>query len=191
MFWGVPSQDGSLSNLRTVIQRLNVDEKVKVFSVGDEFLIHAFQAHLTTAIMEHFKLGDPSGHCDHPCSSEWLQGEAEKLVNELLAPKESNDPIYCIHTAFLHLAYSYIDLREAIRWEDGPQIIRHWKWWLPRFLATGCSNYASEAVNMIANLIADYPKHIAYIATNNRTVNTKGKPGHGKPVDQMIEHYNL
>lgn len=46
----------------------------------------------------------------------------------------------------------------------------------------------AEAVNLIANMIADYPKHIAYI---DRTVNTKGIPGHGKPVDQMIEHYNL
>ena len=86
--------------------------------------------------------------------------------------------------AFVHVGYSYV---EAIRWEYGPHIIRHWKWWLPRFLATGCSNYASEAVNLIA---ADYTKHIAYIATHNKTVNTKGKPGHGKPVDQMIEHYN-
>ena len=191
MFWGIPSQDGSLSSLRSLIRRLNVDEKVKVFNVGDEFLMHAFQAHLTTAIMEQLKLGDPSAHHDHPCSSTWLRSEAEKLVNQLLAPTENTDPIHNMHKAFLHVTYSYVDLREAIRWENGPQIIRHWKWWLPRFLATGCSNYASEAVNLIANMTADFPRHIAYIATHNRTVNTQGKPGHGKPVDQMIEHYNL
>ena len=185
MFWGVPSQDGSLSNLRSIIRWRNVDEKVKVFNVGDEFLMHAFQAHLTTAIMEQLKLENPSAQYDHPCSLAWLRSEAEKLVNEVLAPTESIDPIKCMHKAFLHVGYSYVDLREAIRWEYGPHIIRHWKWWLPRFLATGCSNYASEA---IANMTADYQKHIA---THNRTVNTtKGKPGHGKPVDQMIEHYN-
>ena len=55
MFWGVPSQDGSLSNLRSIIRWRNVDEKVKVFNVGDEFLMHAFQAHLTTAIMKQLK----------------------------------------------------------------------------------------------------------------------------------------
>ena len=186
MFWGVPSQDGSLSNLRSIIRRLNVE----VFNVGDEFLMHAFQAHLTTAIMEQLKLENPSAQYDHPCSLAWLRSEAEKLVNEVLAPTESIDPINCMHKAFLHVGYSYVDLREAIRW-DGPHIIRHWRWWLPRFLATGYSNYASEAVNLIANMTTDYPKHIAYIATLNRNVNTKGKPGHGKPVDQMIERYNL
>lgn len=113
---------------------------------------------------------------------------AETLVSDLIAPSESIDPTHNMHKAFLHVAYSYIDLREAIRWENGPHIVRQWKWWLPRFLATGCPNYASEAVHLIANLTATFPRHIAYIATHNRT---QGKPGHGKPVDQMIEHYNL
>ena len=69
--------------------------------------------------------------------------------------------------------------------------MRHWKWWLPQFIATGCTNYSTEAANLIANLSADFPKHISYIITHNRTVNTKGKAGHGKPLDHMIEHYNL
>ena len=85
----------------------------------------------------------------------------------------------------------YVDLREAIRWENGPQIIHHWKWWLPRFLVTGCHNYTAESVNLIANLKADFPKHISYIATHNRTVNTSDIAGRGKPIDQLIEHYNL
>ena len=44
---------------------------------------------------------------------------------------------------------------------------------------------------MMANLCADYPRHIAYIITHNRTVNIEGKTGRGKPLDQMMEHYNL
>ena len=63
--------------------------------------------------------------------------------------------------------------------------------WIPRFVGTGKRNYAAEAVNMIANMMADFPKHVAYLATHNRTINTEGKPGHGKPVDQMMEHFNL
>ena len=190
MFWGTPNQDGSLSNLRSIIHRLKVDEKVKVFNVGDEFLLHVFRAHLTTAVMEELEISDPATHIDHPCSQEWLRSQAERLSTTLLA--QSNSTI-CdnLHKVFLHVAYSYIDLRQAIRWENGPHIVRHWKWWIPRFIATGCSNYATEAVNLIAKLSADFPKHISYIITHNRTVNTKGKAGHGKPLDQMIEHYNL
>ena len=91
----------------------------------------------------------------------------------------------------MHHAYLYVDLREAIRWENGPVIVQHWKTWIPLFLATGCKNYASEAVCNTSNLTASFPKHMAYVAINNCTVNTSGKPGRGKPMDQLIEHYNL
>jgi hypothetical protein len=40
-------------------------------------------------------------------------------------------------------------------------------------------------------IVADFPKYIAFIATYNGTVNTENKPGRGKPIDQMMEHYNL
>ena len=48
-----------------------------------------------------------------------------------------------------------------------------------------------QSVHLSANLIADYPRHIAYIIMHNRTVNVHGKPGRKRPVDQMMEHYNL
>ena len=32
-----------------------------------------------------------------------------------------------------------------------------------------CTNYASEAIHLIANLTAIFPKHIAYTAMHNRT----------------------
>ena len=52
-------------------------------------------------------------------------------------------------------------------------------------------NYSTGAINLIAHLEADFPRHIAYIATHNRTVNTTGKSGRGKPIDQLMEHYVL
>ena len=110
---------------------------------------------------------------------------------ETLYPTPSDGPVYHFHKSFVHLAFLYYDLRTAIRWEDGPHIIRHWKIWIPHFLGVGMKNYASKAANMIANLKADLPTHIAYIATHNRTVNMQGKAGKGKPIDQLIEHYNL
>ena len=64
----------------------------------------------------------------------------------------------------------YIDLRQAIRWKNGPQIIRYWKVWPPWFIGTGCNNYSTEAVNLIAHIEADYPKHIAYIMADNPNV---------------------
>ena len=191
IFWGRPSDIGSLCNMREFISRKQVTKAAKVFNVGDEFLIHCFKAHLLARICSVLGLSSPADDIEHTANVEWLKAKAKFIVQETIHPIESSDPVYSKHRAFLHLAFLYIDLRCAIRWEDGPHILRHWKLWLPRFIGTGCKNYATEAVNLIANINADFPKHIAYIATHNRTVNTTGKNGRGKPIDQLMEHYVL
>lgn len=191
IFWGTPSDTGSLCNLREFISRKQVSKAVKVFNVGDEFLIHCFKAHFTARACSILGIASPTDDIEHTIDLEWLKAKAEVIVQQTINPIETSDPVYFKHRTFLHLAFLYIDLRQAIRWEDGPHIIRHWKLWLPRFIATGCKNYATEAANLITHIQADFPKHIPYIATHNRTVNTTGKPGRGKPIDQLMEHYVL
>ena len=191
IFWGTPSLPGSLCNMREIINRTLVDKEAKVFSTGDEFILNAFVAHFQAAICTILDVSSTSSQVVHPCSQSWLDEKAEMIVTKSLMPQSSIDLVHTFHCCFLHLAFLYIDLCNAVRWENGPQIVRHWKYWLPRFVATGCKNYAAEAIHLIANLTAVFPKHISYIAVHNRTVNMDGKPGHGKPVDQLIEHYNL
>lgn len=191
IFWGTPAQHGSLSSMREQIRRNQVDKNAKVFNTGDEFVIHAFKAHLLASIMSILELQSISDKILHENSLEWLKTKAEDLVQQTLMPVTSSDPVYTMHRAFMHAGFQYVDLRNAIRHEDGPHIVRQWKLWLPRLIGNGMKNYAVECVNMIANLGADYPKHIAYIAMHNRTVNMTGKAGHGKATDQMVEHYNL
>ena len=189
MFWGSPAQVGSLCNMREIVRRLQVDKGVKVFNIGDEFLIHVFKSHFKASILPILNIQSSSDAVVHQPTQQWLRSTAEWIVTNVVMPSVSSDPLYNFHRCFLHHMFLYVDLREAIRWENGPQIIRHWKWWLPRFLATGCRNYAAESVNL--NLKADFPKHVSYIATHNRTVNMSGGAGQGKPTDQLIEHYNL
>ena len=52
-------------------------------------------------------------------------------------------------------------------------------------------NYSVETLELLANIYADFPRHISYISVHNKTVNIEGKSGHGKPIDLMMEHYNL
>lgn len=162
-----------------------------MFNTADEFLIHCFKAHLKARICTLFNIGSPSDRIQHDCSYQWLHDTARKLLSGTIMPATSDDPVYQFHRSFLHLGFLYVDLRKAIKWENGPQIVRHWKLWLPRFIATGCKNYAAESVHLIANLCADLPKHLSYIATHNRTINLEGIQGRGKPLDQMAEHYIL
>ena len=86
MFWGKPAQPGSLCNLREIVRRVQVDKGVKVFNVGDEFLMHAFRAHLTAGILTQLKLTSTSDPLEHTESSEWLHQTAQKLVTTLLMP---------------------------------------------------------------------------------------------------------
>ena len=191
IFWGTPSETGSLCNMREFVNRKLVTKTIKVFNVGDELLIHCFKAHFIASICSILGVTSPADHIEHPADLEWLKTKAKYIVQHTINPIESCDSVYSKHRAFLHLAFLYIDLRRAIRWEDGVHIIRHWKLWLPRFIGTGCKNFSTEAVNLIAHLYADFPKHIAYIATHNRTVTSTGKVGRGKPIDQVMEHYVL
>ena len=188
IFWGTPSQVGSLCNMRESVRWMLVDKTVKVFNIGDKFIIHVFKAHLKASICQVLNINSPTDNIPHLCTQQWLCDTADMIVKYAVMPMKSTDPVYSFHWTVIHLSYNYlyIDLREAIHRENGPQIIRHWKFWLPRFIATGMKNYAMDSICLLANLIADYPRHISYIITHNRMVNVEGKPGRGKPVDQMI-----
>ena len=61
--------------------------------------------------------------------------------------------------------------------------------WLLFFLASERKNYSAEAANLLANLQADFSKWMSYIVTHNRTINSTGLPGHGKPIDMAVEHH--
>lgn len=117
IFWGTPAQPGSLCNLREIVRRTRVDKAVKVFNVGDEFLIHVFKSHLIASIMRELKMTDCINHTQ---SHQWLHDTAKRIVSCALMPTQSDDPVYQLHTSFLHLSFLYVDLREAIRWEKWP-----------------------------------------------------------------------
>ena len=190
-FWGKVGQPGSLCNLRNYVNRNLVDKTGKTFSVTDEFLLHAFKAHLMAAICEELSLASPDADIPHETSLQSLQEIANTIVEKRIMPSDTRHPLQAMHKTFLYSAFMYIDLRNAIRDSEGDHIIRQWKHWLILFLGTNRKNYATEALNLLCNISASFPRHIAYIVTHNRTVNTSGKPSQSTPLDQMLEHYNL
>ena len=190
-FWGKVNESGSLCNLRNRVNRNLVDKQGKTFSVTDEFICHAFEAHLTASICEELELESPEDDIPHESNQNWLKTLSKSIVKKRIMPSDTNDQIHALHKSFLHSAFMYVDLRKAICDDEGEQIIRHWKHWLVLFLGTNRKYYATEALNLLYNLASTFPRHIAYIVTHNRTVNTTGKIHYGKPLDQILEHYNL
>ena len=192
-YWGNASTPGSLYRLCEIVHRNQVDQKGKVFSVADEFIQHCFHAHLLANICRQLQISCPSEHIPHENTCKWLCSTAEHILqlHGSIMPAESIDPHYSMHRSFLYTAFLYLDPRHAVRYEEGSHVIRQWRLWLPIFIGTKCHNYATAAVHLLANIKADFLNHVAYITTHNRTVNLSGRPCHGKPIDQMVEHYNL
>ena len=93
IFWGDPSLPGSLCNIREYINRKQVDKGVKVFNVGDEFITHAFRAHLIASICCHLKLKSPDDEINHEITQQWLENTAEAIVAKALYSEPSKDPV--------------------------------------------------------------------------------------------------
>ena len=113
MFWGAPTQVGSLCHLREVIKRNQVDKGVKIFNVGDEFLVHVFKAHFSARILTILGAQSFTDSIPHESSKEWLNKKAEEIVTKCIIRSSSSDYTESFHRQFLHRAYLYIDLREA------------------------------------------------------------------------------
>ena len=124
IFWEPHVNHGSLSCMRDRISHKQVDKSVKVFSIGDEFLVHTFKAHLAARICTIFKLKAVSDDIPHEHSLQWLQTPAETLLLQMLMPASLSDPVYTMHRSFLHTTFLYIDLRNSIRFENGPHTVR-------------------------------------------------------------------
>lgn len=140
-FWGKVNDPGSLCNLRNKINRHLIDKSGKTFSVTDEFLCHAFESHLTAAVCEELQIESPDDDFPFEDKREWLESLAQSIVRNRIMPCDTlSDPILAMHRSFLYCAFLYMDLRQAIRDEEGDQIVRHWKYWLILFLATNRKN---------------------------------------------------
>ena len=197
--WGSSDQPGPLAQLRDNVKRRTVTSDAKVFQQGDEFLQNALDAHLIASLVDFLKLDDES-HTLPPDELPLTETRINQLVNQFVdtaiaVPTDEQQPEadhdHNFHSSFVHAALFYHDLRDAIKYEDEPGIIRQWRIWLLFFLASRRRNYSVEAANLLANLKADFSKWMAHIATYNRTINSTGIPGHGKPIDQAVEHHNL
>ena len=62
-----------------------------------------------------------------------------RIVNNSITPchKSLSDPVYGLHQSFVATAFLYLNLRQAIRFENGAHIIHLWKMWLLRFWVLG------------------------------------------------------
>ena len=117
MFWGAPTQVGSLCHLREVIKRNQVVKSSMLvtssWSTSSKPTSHqGFSRYLV------HRASQTTYHTSHLRS-----GYTRKQRRLCIIRSSSGDYTGSFSHQFLH-AYLYIDLREAIRWENGPVIVR-------------------------------------------------------------------
>ena len=100
MFWGSPTQVGSLCNIREFVRRVQVDKGGKVFNVCDEFLLHAYKSHLIAAICTQLHIDTPDAPVPHESTLQLLEATANLIVSEVLFPSTSTDPLYGLHRSY-------------------------------------------------------------------------------------------
>ena len=105
-----------------------------------------FSAHLTSAACHYFGVTDPSADINIPENSDnWLEKVVDDIARSTLcelnpeypSTAEDSDEVYAYHRAVCNMGFLYDALRNAIRYEDGPKIIRLWRYWLIYFLGCG------------------------------------------------------
>ena len=81
--------------------RGQVNKGVKVFSIGDEFLLHCFESHLLASICEQLSINDPSIEIPHNVTPHWLEETAPAIVQSSFFRADSKDSQYTFHQSFL------------------------------------------------------------------------------------------
>ncbi len=70
------------------------------------------------------------------------------------------------------------------------RVLRCWKYMIPIFSASGNSNYACEAANLLLQHKYTLSPRLSAQLMWSRFVNTTGRPGKNIPVDLHMEHLN-
>ena len=63
----------------------------------------------------------------------------------LSPPEPSMDGMYAYAVEVLNLGLFYLSFKDSIRYGNGPQVLRCWKYFIPIFKASGRTNYSIEA----------------------------------------------
>ena len=100
-FWESVTTSGSIYNLRERVNRTQLDKNAKVFSVADEFVIHALKAHLLAAVYSMFGISGGHETVEHKLSAEWLQSAVSKAVDHTVILREKMDDVHSFSQAFI------------------------------------------------------------------------------------------
>ena len=193
--WGKKSEIGSFSFVQNLWQRNNVAEKKSpVYFALDRFLLDYLHAVIDSQARKCVEDGDVA-----KSGSTWTINElfliADKFLDFLYVehPKEFLKPLETAKDVIrdncvMILRTQY--LKFGIRNSNGFMVVRAYKFFFPRYLGMGMTNYCREVVILLNRLYFDLSEFTSYILLHNRSISEKGNEGHDVAGDMCMEHWN-
>ncbi|KAK6984254.1 hypothetical protein R3P38DRAFT_2806622 [Favolaschia claudopus] len=111
-----------------------------------------------------------------------LEAEGTK---SLLGSTECGNAILLMHDLM-----TMREMRDAIKFGHPDRVERMLKYWTPIFYAGGSYNYANELMELLHNLIHDWPPETAQIRRAGMFMNNQGKRRTFKETDIRVEQFN-
>ncbi|KAJ6536865.1 hypothetical protein B0H19DRAFT_962392 [Mycena capillaripes] len=82
------------------------------------------------------------------------------------------------------------EMRHAIKHGHPSRVRRMLKYWAPMFYAGGSYNYTNETMELLHNIVHDWPTQTAEILEAGMLLNTQGGPANFLEGDMGVEHFN-
>ncbi|KAI0764478.1 hypothetical protein BC629DRAFT_1293531 [Irpex lacteus] len=97
----------------------------------------------------------------------------------------------CAHAVIItHALMTLREMRHAIKHGHPTRMLRMLKFWTPMFYAGGSYNYSNEDMELLHNILGEWPEDAADIILAGTPVNTSGRDNGFKEGDLDVEHLN-
>ena len=204
---------GTLYQLRNKLNRSNVVKTPKKeVNACEDFLVIVISGFVIAAALATFHLNSPA---DHPTNkvvpgadTMWTLTDSERQqhlidlcgqvydqyinfkFSQQSKTQSKDDNVFNYSVQLLRLGCFYLEFRDAIKEGDGVRVLRCWKYMIPIFSASGNTNYACEATNLVLQHMYTLSPRLSAQLLWSRFVNVHGRPGKNIPVDLHMEHLN-
>ncbi|KAJ7356531.1 hypothetical protein DFH08DRAFT_688215 [Mycena albidolilacea] len=201
--WGGANKDqvSLVTLLEKLPNRKNINLRKIDFYAWLRFFDAVLRALVLRAAMVILDVSSPAQLNQHTLSKRDFAALCPQIVSQFLLPSvdrleaegvkilpgstESGNAVLLMHDLM-----TMREMHHSIKHGHPERMECMLKYWTPMFYAGGSFNYANESMELLHNLIHDWPSDISPILQGGMFMNTQGKPTTFKETDIWVEQFN-
>ncbi|KAK6964724.1 hypothetical protein R3P38DRAFT_2591652 [Favolaschia claudopus] len=192
-------------SLASLLERLpsnrNLNVKKIDFYAWLRFFDVVLRAFVLRAAMVILNVDDPSDFRKSKLTADAFRSLCTQVVTQFLLPSvdrlEAEDRKKLLGSTesgnavlMMHDLMTMMEMRDAIKYGHPDRVERMLKYWTPMFYAGGSYNYSNELMELLHNLIHDWPPETAHVLRGGMIMNNQGKRNTFKETDIRVEQFN-